>query len=51
MIVCVLIMELSLASLLVGWLWVAIALSAWPVPFMYESQVVMVCASIPIQSR
>lgn len=33
MTVCVLIMELCLASLLVGWLWVAIALSAWPVPF------------------
>jgi len=32
-IVCVLIMELCLASLLVGWLWVVVAVSAWPVPF------------------
>ena len=33
MVVCVLIMELCLTSLLVGWLWVAVALSVWPAPF------------------
>jgi hypothetical protein len=31
-IVCVLIMELCLSSLLLGWLWVVIAGSSWPVP-------------------
>jgi hypothetical protein len=33
MMICVLIMEMCLASMLVGWLWVVVAVGAWPVPF------------------